>query len=114
MKDRISAVDAMKHDYFFSLGRRVRELKNGRFICVFLVCIKVDPLFLVGCKTNRTREGTWKLIPARIRDALREARVFVFLFVAWHVHIRHATCYFFLLFFSFLVLSFKLPARSVP
>lgn len=28
VKDRISALDAMKHDYFFCLGKHVQELKN--------------------------------------------------------------------------------------
>ena len=31
VKDRISALDAMKHDYFFCLGKHVQELKNSKF-----------------------------------------------------------------------------------
>lgn len=30
VKDRISALDAMKHDYFFCLGKHVQELKNSK------------------------------------------------------------------------------------
>lgn len=32
VKDRISAWDAMRHDYFFSLGKKIQELKNEETI----------------------------------------------------------------------------------
>ena len=37
MKDRISAWDAMRHDYFFSLGKKIQELKNGKSLCIWCI-----------------------------------------------------------------------------
>lgn len=53
VKDRISAVDAMKHDYFFTLGKRVRELKNVESIFSFDdIRLSKDPGYRHGGRSN--------------------------------------------------------------
>lgn len=53
VKDRISAIDAMKHEYFFNLGKRVRELKNAESIFnIEELRLSKDPGYRHGARSN--------------------------------------------------------------